>query len=234
MIWALRNDIKVSATLDSIGYCPYCKKKVFPRCGEVMVWHWAHYKGQSCLFSSESDSEWSAHYKNTFGKENAEIIIEKYNKSDIADILTKQKVVIKLVNHLISKDKILKKESFFGNRFIWLLNGEKFQNNISFSLYHYYGYYMSILDLQELLLTNEITSDDLSKMDIFFEWKYAQRKWRESNRNIFIDFGFDYLFWVKSGMGTFEGMGKFISKKRFLNKYGGNFNYYSTNKNART
>jgi len=43
---------------------------------------------------------------------------------------------------------------------------------------------------------------------------------------MFIDFGEESLFMVKEGMGTTQIRGTYLSKERFIKKYGGNYEYY--------
>ncbi len=59
--------------------------------------------------------------------------------------------------------------------------------------------------------------------EIRFEWNYPRCVWLDAKRVVLLDFGDAYLFkitnweWVNSKYGS----GKFISKERFVEKYGG-------------
>lgn len=215
MIWALINDKKTKAKPKTFAKCPLCNKKVVSKCGEIKVWHWAHYKDESCDRWYEPETYWHLHWKYTFGKENAEIVIQKDGKRHIADILTNDNVVIELQNSPIQKSIIRKREVFYGSKMIWLINGIHFKDNFTVSkhdnmdtLYRFYN--------------------NLPKRNtLAFEWKWARKTWIKAERPIFIDFGANSLFWVKSGMGTSSGEGIYVSKEKFINKYGGDFEYYN-------
>ncbi|WCO03515.1 competence protein CoiA [Psychroserpens ponticola] len=215
MIWALLNDEKTEAIPKTFGKCPLCGKKVVSKCGEIKVWHWAHLKDKSCDHWYEPETFWHLHWKLTFGKENAEIVIKKDGKRHIADILTNSDVVIELQNSPIQKSVIRKREKFYGERMLWLINGIDFKDNFEVSnqdnfdvLYRFYN---------NLPANNKLV----------FDWKWARKSWEEVERSVFIDFGKESLFWVQTGMGTSRGEGKYISKEKFINKYGGDFEYYT-------
>lgn len=130
MIWALVENIKIEAIPNTKGTCPLCGGKVFSKCGEVNVWHWTHFKGENCDPWYEPESFWHKHWKMTFGKENAEIGINKDGERHFADILTKDNVVIELQNSPILKPIIREREDFYGERMLWLINGEEFKKNL--------------------------------------------------------------------------------------------------------
>lgn len=214
MIWAIVNNIKTEASPKTAGIYPLCKRKVISKCGEIKAWHWAHSSAENCDTWSENETFWHLHWKNTFGIENSEVIIEKNEKLHIADILTYSNVVIELQNSPLLKGVIRKREEFYGERMMWLINGQVFLNNFSF---------YSWASNSEYWIKNYPEYSDR----IEFEWKYPRKCWEESNRTIFIDFGDDKLFQVQEGMGTSTGNGRWIPKERFIKKYGGNFDFYS-------
>ncbi|MCB9283158.1 MAG: hypothetical protein H6563_03715 [Lewinellaceae bacterium] len=219
MLWAFVNKEKVEASPKTKGLCPLCENQVFSRCGEINSWHWAHYKGEGCDNWYEPESFWHLHWKRTFGKDNAEVVIEKEYKKHIADIFTKEGVVIELQNSPIQSQVITERESFYGSKMLWLINGDTFKENFeihegaeTFGIYrHFPEYRKSIKGI---------------KPSHRFNWKWSRRSWKAAERPIFVDFGADCLFWVVDGMGTFGGTGKYVSKKQFINKYGGDYEYY--------
>ena len=164
----------------------------------------AHFKDESCDTWYEPESYWHLHWKMTFGKENAEIVIKKDGKWHIADVLTDNDVVIELQNSPIQKDVIRKREEFYGKRMLWLINGVHFKHNFSFW-----------------------ESEDENSKNLFCNWRYARRSWEDVQRQVFIDFGEDTLFWVGDGMGRSWGKGQYVPKEKFIEKYGGDFEYYS-------
>lgn len=228
MIWAIVENEKTEATPNTKGTCPLCEGKVFSKCGEVNVWHWAHFHNESCDSWYEPESFWHKHWKMTFGKENAEIRIQKDGKRHIADILTNGDVVIELQNSLIPKQIIREREDFYGERMLWLINGEEFKKNLTAKEHWEDQDYREIMSLPRpparwIRRSPEIKKDANGD---FFNWKYPRKSWINVRRPVFIDFSEDSLFWVSEGMGTSQIRGTYVSKEKFIQKYGGNYEYY--------
>jgi len=216
MFWAIVNNEKIEPIPKTYGTCPLCEGKVLSKCGEVKVWHWAHLKGESCDSWYEPESYWHFHWKMIFGKKNAEIVIKKNGKWHIADIHTSENVVIELQNSPIKKTTIREREEFYGERMIWLINGIHFKQNFST---------LSWDDARgEWRLNHDRNFNTDEK--ILFKWHYPRRSWKDVQRNVFIDFNDEKLFWIKEGMGSSIGYGVFVSKEDFIQKYEGNYEYY--------
>jgi competence CoiA-like predicted nuclease len=221
MIWAVVNHKKELARPSQQGLCPHCNNQVLSRCGDIYAWHWAHKQNYACDSWQEPETYWHKHWKLTFGVEHSERIVKKDNTWHIADILTDSNVVIELQNSPIAKSVIEERELFYGEKMIWVINGNSFQENfrlIPFPKRHP-DWYLS--DYERIF----------EESHICYEWSYARKCWKTSNRHVFIDFGDDKLFWIKSGLGTPRGTGKMINKKGFIDKYGGDYQYYIDHKN---
>lgn len=215
MLYALLDNIKTEAFPKSKAKCPLCRKEVYSRCGDVNEWHWAHLNEKSCDNWFEPETEWHKNWKKLFGKELTEVIIIKNGKKHIADIQTKDKIVIELQNSSISKSIITKREKFYGERMIWIINGESFKSNFDIISPNnsklFFGVSQGHVHKKLGIL--------IKKGYDFFIWKWSKRSWDVLERPVFIDFGDENLFWVKDGMGTNYGYGKNVSKVDFLKKY---------------
>lgn len=220
MLWAIdENEQKIEPSPGNVGKCPLCKAKVFAKCGEINVWHWAHFISDNCDPWHEPETHWHLNWKMTFGKENTEIPITKDLTSHRADILTKEGVVIELQNSPIQNPIIKKREEFYGDRMIWLINGIHFKDN----------FLIKDSDIKSLNINRHFPIEEeskSSKSQKYFFWKHAHKSWVNVERHVFVDFGEDTLFCIKEGMGTCEGKGKYYSKESFIKKYGGNYEYY--------
>ena len=214
MLFAILDDKKIEPIPNTHATCPFCEEKVLSRCGKIKVWHWAHFKGNSCDPWYEPETPWHRKWKLTFGKEFTEIKIIKENSWHVADVLTKEKVVIELQNPPIQKDIIRRREEFYGDRMIWLINGIKFKESFFIKDFddksHWWG-----------LKHNNCKNREGKKI---FKWEYPRKSWEDARRHIFIDFHDETLFWIQRGMGTNTGVGKYISKQEFISKYGGDYN----------
>jgi competence protein CoiA len=227
MLFATVKGEKVEAKPKTTGLCPLCERTVFSKCGEINVWHWAHHKDESCDSWYEPETQWHKNWKFAFGKDNCEIIIHKDGIRHIADIFTKGNVVIELQNSPIQRPTIRKREDFYGERMIWIINGSHFKKNFSV--------FKSGLEEDEeyYRLHNPLSShygkiDNSWKDEFNFSWSWCRKSWRDVQRDVFIDFGDEHLFWVKEGIGTSQGKGKKITKEKFMIKYGGDLNLLPT------
>jgi competence CoiA-like predicted nuclease len=216
MLYASLNNEKIEAIPKTKAICTLCEKDVFSKCGEVNVWHWAHLKEENCDKWYEPETQWHKDWKNQFGKELSEIIITKNGEKHIADIQTKENVVIELQNSPILKPIIRKRELFYGEKMLWVINGINFKDNFVTKPDYRHRLYKNTSEGWIHKYTGELPPKDFLES---FYWKWCRRSWDEAQRPIFIDFGDENLFWVKVGMGTNSGRGKFVSKKRFFNKY---------------
>ncbi len=222
MLFATVSGEKIEAKPKTTGLCPLCDRTVFSKCGEINVWHWAHLKDESCDSWYEPETEWHKNWKLIFGKENCEIVITKDGVRHIADILTENKLVIELQNSAIQKPIIFKRENFYGERMLWVINGIKFKNNFRHFTFRPNRYLVNGLyysDPHGIIEAEH--SIPHSKNDLTFSWDWPRKSWNGVQRNVFIDFGDENLFWVKDGMGTKTGRGQQISKENFIKKYGG-------------
>ena len=224
MLFAKLNGEKIAALPKTNAVCPFCEQQVFSKCGEVYAWHWAHKKSEGCDSWYEPESEWHRNWKMIFGKENSEVIIRKGTKKHIADIETKDKVVIELQNSPILKPIIREREEFYGERMLWIINGKSFKHNFSIDDYfdddfpsHYKYTGNGIVDIT----TGEIITIHNKPKHHAFYWTRPRESWDSTLRNVFIDFGESDLFWAKEGMGASWGKGIKVSKEDFIKKYGG-------------
>lgn len=207
------------------GICPQCGKKVFSKCGEINIWHWSHFKDENCETWSEPESFWHKHWKMTFGKDNSEIVIEKDGKKHRADILTNERVVIELQNSPIKSSVIKAREDFYGCRMLWVINGLDFKENFIVTTNKRLDY-TSIQKLDQYNFKKDQKPKLHWLLEEKFIWNYARKSWREVKNPAFIDFGGESLFWVKDGMGWKHGRGNYVSKEKFIKKYGGNYDYF--------
>lgn len=227
MLFATVNGEKVEAIPKTSGICPLCERAVFSKCGEINVWHWAHNKDESCDSWYEPETEWHKNWKLVFGKDNCEIVVSKDGIRHIADIFTNESVVIELQNSPIQKPIIRRRENFYGERMIWVINGKPFKDN-----FHYHRSRSVQLDKEEeyYLRYNPLANKSIQvrKDEFNFSWSWCRRSWNDTQRHVFIDFGDENLFWTKEGMGTSSGIGKLTSKELFIKKYGGNIELLGT------
>ena len=152
----------IEPTPKTRAICPCCEGEVISKCGDVNVWHWAHKGGKDCDSWSEPETAWHKDWKERFPKECREVVVGNHR----ADILTTS-LVIELQNSSITAKEIKEREEFYGDRMIWILNGEKFYKNLSY-----------------------VATDETGLRSRFwFYWRYFKRSFYASKRPILVDLG---------------------------------------------
>jgi competence CoiA-like predicted nuclease len=226
MIWAQIENNKILASPNAKAFCPMCKEKVIAKCGNKYVWHWSHIHKKDCDEWFESESVWHLLWKNTFGKNKSEITISKGQKKHRADVFTESGIVIELQNSPISSEIIKEREEFYGEKMLWIINGQHLRQSCEFVFEKINPYAIS----NNSKLRRDAIREKIMAEIPLIKWFRAKRNWQAARRNIFIDFGEDNLFWVEEGMGTKRTIGVYVEKKAFLKKYGGDYKYYSNEK----
>ena len=115
--------------------CPSCGKEVFSKCGDEKEDHWSHHAHESCEIWYEPETHWHQKWKSIFGIEHSEVVIEKNGIRHMADVQTSTDVIIEFQEAPIKGETILDREAFYGERMLWVVNGEEFKNN--FKVYYY-------------------------------------------------------------------------------------------------
>jgi len=228
MLFANISGEKVEATPRSTATCPLCDKAVISKCGNINVWHWAHQKVENCDNWYEHETEWHKSWKLAFGVDNCEIVINKDNIKHIADVLTKDGIVIELQNSPILDSTIIERERFYGESMIWIINGLDFNRNFSYQPPYFtlgeQWYWRNEVELTEDGYVDLNTGELVTKPErgYTFFWNWPRRSWSYAERKIYIDFGGVDLFMITKGMGSKQGNFKPINKENFLKEHQGN------------
>lgn len=135
MKYALLNDEKVEA-LESgtIALCPICKGSVRAKCGEKKINHWAHISKQECDSWQDNETEWHRNWKNYFPAEWQEVVMfdAETGEKHVADIRTRNNVVIEFQNSPIFPAEVRQREGFY-RRLIWVVNAQNSRNSLEYA-----------------------------------------------------------------------------------------------------
>lgn len=178
--------------------CPFCKKKVIAKCGEINIWHWAHENKQECDSWSEGETDWHLEWKKQFEPYETEVTLikgdnETKHRADIyyAPFNDERKVVVEIQKNHISTNEIQERECFYGNM-CWVFNAEEFKQNLSINKYDNGNYPKSR----------------------YFSWKYKRKSLLVCKLPIYLDLGEDELFRIVEFKGR-GGYGYYIKKEKF-------------------
>lgn len=113
------------------GECPLCGKPAQAKCGPIIRWHWAHAGRRHCDPWMENEGPWHRAWKALFPFEWQEVVAHDHaGEKHIADVKRPDGTVIELQNSPMSLEEMNSRELFYGERMIWIVNGEKFKENI--------------------------------------------------------------------------------------------------------
>lgn len=113
------------------GECPLCGKPAQAKCGPIIRWHWAHAGRRHCDPWMENEGPWHRAWKSLFPSEWREVVdFDHTGEKHIADIKRPDGTVIELQNSPMSVEEMNSRETFYGERMIWIVNGEKFKDHI--------------------------------------------------------------------------------------------------------
>ncbi len=131
MQYAKLNGLRRTAEPKLKALCEHCNGEVLAKCGSKIIWHWAHISVESCDSWYEPETLWHRNWKNKFGSEYSEKSLVKDGERHIADVLTKDNIVIEFQNSPISAETIRAREAFY-DRMIWIINGAHFKKNFTY------------------------------------------------------------------------------------------------------
>lgn len=126
MKFALIDGVKALPQPKVIGICLFCGSRMKANCGKHKIWHWAHISKQDCDPWWESETEWHRQWKNYFPIEYQEVIHIDNNTGEkhIADIKTKNDMVIEFQNSPITREEVSSREDYYKKMF-WVVNGDR-------------------------------------------------------------------------------------------------------------
>ena len=218
MLYGLIEGEKMRAKPRLKAQCPLCQKALIAKCGAIKVWHWAHEAGNYCDEWGEGETKWHKSWKDWFGVDRVEVVIEKRKKRHIADIVTKKGVVIEVQHSPIAPQIIEAREKFYG-RMIWIVDARSFQANLKIRFRPFIlkqlkentsflwrgketvienwvdkdGFEFLTFDCSKLQL-KETQKNDLTKIGFFFDRKLGKWKAEHSEKR------FRYLHYLQTGL----------------------------------
>lgn len=115
---------RIEAQLGLRGTCPGCGGEVYAKCGEVLVWHWAHVTAE-CDSWTEPESEWHLDWKSRFPEEFQEVSLGEH-RADVKGSMA----VLEVQRSPIAPEMIREREEFYGEMY-WVLKGADFADRFS-------------------------------------------------------------------------------------------------------
>lgn len=219
--------------------CPFCKKPLIPKCGNINMWHYAHKSNYECDTWKTGETDWHLSWKAKFPKSCVEVTIKSENSSQQshrADVKLKSGVIIEFQNSHLSTDEITEREDFY-KQMIWIINGNKFIENLilrysrnAFTIdyeaeYCYItntGISVPTLASAEILKNignpiGIIKKNILEELKyIPFNWKYYRKSWQVAKMPVMVDLNNGFLLWIKKINPSGIGYGRMIHQESLL------------------
>lgn len=220
MYFANVNGIKTSPSPGLKGSCLCCGKEVISKCGKFNIWHWSHIDLKQCDTWWENETEWHRTWKKKFPSENQEIIHydQETQEKHIADVKTKNGVIIEFQNSPISIEELESREIFYGNM-LWIVNGKNFKNRFhifdclpnpeinKFDKYRFLernsksacAFYTTEYSKEKSFPVFSLKDLELEIKENYvghhlYHWVSPRKVWLNSTKKVFIDRGDDNLY----------------------------------------
>jgi hypothetical protein len=103
--------------------CTCCETEVMSKCGDLMVWHWAHVAAD-CDRWSESEGGWHLWWKEFLESQYAariEVVMEHDGVIHRADAVLPCGTVVEVQHSNLAPDAVAERERFYG-RVVWVLD----------------------------------------------------------------------------------------------------------------
>ena len=108
------------------GACQCCGGQTISKCGEHVVWHWAHRRREDCDPWWESETEWHRSWKDRFPPDWQEVVHcdPATREKHIADVKTPHSLVIEIQNSPIHPEEMRSREKFYES-IVWIVIGDR-------------------------------------------------------------------------------------------------------------
>ncbi len=129
---ALVAEVRLPPSPGLKGQCPLCRKPALAKCGDINRWHWAHAGRRHCDPWQENEGPWHRKWKSLFPFELREIVHHDAvtGEKHIADLKRSDGLVIELQNSPMTITEMESRESFYGDKMIWIVNARTFMHQI--------------------------------------------------------------------------------------------------------
>ncbi len=188
MRYAIVDSERTEAQPGMRGICQCCGGQTIAKCGEHVVWHWAHKRKEDCDPWWETETEWHRTWKDRFPFDWQEVVHvdPKSGEKHIADVKTPSGLVIEMQNSPIHPKEMRSREEFYGNM-VWVVNGDR-------KGAHGYSQNSDKFHFIDGLSSHPICHDPLSLQVEWFGRGKLLHNWSRASAIVYLDFG-DGILW---------------------------------------
>lgn len=183
MKFALVNGIKCTPKPKTDGICSFCASKVNSKCGDINIWHWAHYSKRECDTWWENETKWHRDWKGHFPIDWQEVTHRADDgERHIADVKTEDGCVMEFQHSFISKEERLSRDNFYPN-LVWIVDGLRRKRDKD--------QFFKAIDSAVTLMVSPL----LKK--VYIDESKLIKEWQTSSSLVFFDFGEEQRIWWK-------------------------------------
>ncbi len=221
---SLESGQRIEAASGLVGQCPGCATSLIPKCGPIVVHHWAHRGSADCDPWYEGETLWHRQWKGLFPASWREVVVGPHR----ADIKRPDGWVIEFQNSPISALDIREREAFY-RKIIWIVNAEEFKGRLSLDPFRFCPHCKmeSIIKGREEFgggyvcwrrrggCGERFESWQMNEVRII--WKRHRPSWEFATAPIFLDIEGEPLFRIHK-IRSGEGHGRFVDRHKFINR----------------
>ena len=158
------------------------------KCGQHVVWHWAHKSRLNCDPWWESETEWHRSWKDCFPIDWQEVVHTDpiTDERHIADVKTPRGLAIEIQNSPLRSEEMRSREQFYGNM-IWIVNGDRRGADGKQETHDCAHFYMG-------RSSEPIRTDPLAFAVVWYGKSKLLHKWNEATKGVYFDFA-DGVLW---------------------------------------
>lgn len=113
------------------GACQFCGQAMVAKCGEQILWHWAHKGRKQCDPWWENEGPWHRAWKALFPEDcHEQVRFDSKGEKHIADVMLPSGLVIELQHSQMPLEEMRSREVFH-DRMVWIVDAEPFKKNIA-------------------------------------------------------------------------------------------------------
>lgn len=188
MRYSIVNDERAEAQPGLKGVCHCCGGQMIAKCGQHVVWHWAHKSRQNCDAWWESETEWHRSWKDCFPIDWQEVVHADpiTDERHIADVKTPYGLVIEIQNSPLRTGEMRSREQFYGNM-VWIVNGDRRGADGQ----------QETLDRDYFRIgrsSEPIRTDPLAFAVVWYGKGKLLHNWNEATKDVYFDFA-DGILW---------------------------------------
>jgi hypothetical protein len=113
------------------GLCQFCGREMMAKCGELLVWHWAHKGRKQCDPWWENEGPWHRGWKDLFPREwHEQVRFDTAGEKHIADVLLPTGMVVELQHSPMPLEEMRSREAFY-KQMIWVVDAAPFLQHLT-------------------------------------------------------------------------------------------------------